>query len=232
MVRGRKSDRDPSKRNKEGTDETEEEYRMSKQLKQRFFGPRVVGFALLLCVGVSAAPASAGVTISGNVTAKKMRIVKNSVVYLKKVPGTHKPSETPVRIDQINQTFKPGVLPIVVGTTVDFLNNDNTVHNVFSPDGEEYDLGNWGYGEKREYTFKKRGVYAQLCKLHPAMLAYVVVLQNPYFAMTKGDGSFEIPDVPPGKYKLAVWNQRRKGKAISVEVADAPVSDLKIKLGK
>ena len=186
-----------------------------------------IGLGLLLI----SSPATAAQSIKGTVKAKKAKHVKSTVVYLERVDGDHAPPAKPVVMDQQNQVFLPFVLPIVVGTTVDFLNNDNTIHNVFSPDGEKYDLGNWAKGETRKYTFKKQGVYTQLCKLHPAMLAYVVVLQNPYFTVVDAKGAFEIKNVPPGDYKIAVWNKRkRKTKPVAVHVGDKPVDGVEIKL--
>ena len=80
--------------------------------------------------------------------------------------------------------FIPFALPVVKGSTVTFLNNDNTGHNVYSPDHEKYNLGKWSKGQTRKRKFSRLGVYTQLCKMHPSMLAYVIVLQNPYFVVT------------------------------------------------
>ncbi|MBI2821434.1 MAG: hypothetical protein HYX74_04365 [Acidobacteria bacterium] len=146
-----------------------------------------------------------------------------TVVYLEGFPDQRltPPTSNPT-IAQKQKTFLPGVLPVVVGTTVEFLNNDGFDHNVFSPDGEKYDLGTWEKG-KRSYTFKQPGVYTQLCKLHPEMIAYVVVLNTPSFALADEGGKFRIPNVPAGAWKLKVWNERLKplqlGKSVDVNVA-------------
>jgi len=117
------------------------------------------------------------------------------------------PAERPV-MDQKDRTFVPGVLPVVVGTTVEFTNRDPFKHNIFSPDGERYNLGSWVSAKGRSYTFKKPGIYRQLCNIHPEMLAYIVVLETPYFALTDKDGDFEIAGVPSGKYLLKVWGEK------------------------
>lgn len=168
--------------------------------------------------------------ISGAVTHKKKKYVKNTVVYIEKAASNFKTGANDAKMDQTNQIFDPFVLPVVKGTEVTFLNNDNTGHNVFSPDGEKYDLGTWPMGEARSYKFDKEGVYAQLCKMHPSMLAYVVVLQNPYFAVTQEDGSFEIKGVPPGEYSLAVWNERRRADPVPVKVTKDGITSIEIKL--
>lgn len=133
-------------------------------------------------------------------------------------------------MDQKNQKFVPFVLPVVVGSTVEFRNSDATGHNVFSPDKEKYDLGVWGKGEKRKYTYKKLGVYTQLCRMHPSMIAYIVVLENPLYAVVGRDGKATIGDVPPGTWTLKVWNERRKAGDVRVTVAAGAAANVAIKL--
>lgn len=134
-----------------------------------------------------------------------------TVVYIEEITGQkfNPPAASQV-LDQKNKEFQPHVLPVLVGTRVDFLNNDSFKHSVYSPDGEKYDLGEWDKGGKASYTFKQPGVYTQLCELHPEMIGYVVVLKTPYFAVVDGEGKFRIPNVPAGTWKLKVWNERLK----------------------
>jgi hypothetical protein len=110
------------------------------------------------------------------------------------------------------------VLPIIRGTTVEFANSDATGHNVFSPDGEKYDLGTFGLGEVRKYRFEKEGTYTQLCKLHPSMLAYIVVLKNRWFTIAGEDGSFRIEGVPAGDHVVEAWQEKGRGAPTRVTV--------------
>lgn len=152
----------------------------------------------------------------------------NLVVYVDHASGTFHPPAKHVVMNQIKMAFVPHVLPIVVGTTVDFLNSDPIAHNVFSPDNEGYNLGTWKKGQKHSYTFKKTGVYTQLCSLHPEMEGFVIVLQNPYFAVTDKDGHFNIANVPSGHYVLKVWGEKLhskdKKKTFSVDLHGASVN--------
>jgi len=96
-------------------------------------------------------------------------------------------------------TFIPHVLPILKGTTVDFLNSDEVRHNIYSPDdvADNVNLGTWFKGEARSFTFDKLGVATMKCNVHSDMLAYIIVLQNPYYAkVNRRDGSFSIQNVP------------------------------------
>jgi copper binding plastocyanin/azurin family protein len=108
-------------------------------------------------------------------------------------------------VNQKDLVFVPHIVPVLAGTTVDFLNSDTVRHNVFSPDGEKFNLGTWPKGETRPHTFAKPGVYTLLCNVHPEMEAFVVVLENPFFAFSGKDGSFRIEHVPAGKFTLQAF---------------------------
>lgn len=156
------------------------------------------------------------------------------VVYIEDIQGMDfPPPQTNPSIDQKAKEFIPHILPVQVGSTVDFFNSDQMAHTVLSPDNEGYDLGQWPYGEKRSYTFKQTGVYAQLCKLHPEMLAFIIVVKTPFFAMTYEEGKFTIRDVPPGSYKLRVWGERLKekqlNKSFDVKVSQGEETYIEIK---
>ncbi len=161
---------------------------------------------------------AAGGTISGKVDATPAKYLADTVVYLKSVPGSFPPKTA--SMDQKGLKFSPPILAITQGDTVKFLNHDNVAHNVYSPDGEAYNLGTFKPGQDASYTFKKAGVYTQLCSIHPEMLAYIFVGQNPYSAVVDAKGEYTIKDVPPGTYQLAVWNaDKLKAPEKSVTVA-------------
>ena len=159
----------------------------------------------LLSFRIVAADSTGAITGSVNAGAAKRF---PTVVYVDGVPGQKLTAPAKVSMDQKRKIFSPHVLTVQVGTTVDFLNDDPFEHNVFSPDGEKYDLGKWYRGDKRSYTFTRSGIYTQLCKLHPEMIAYVVVLKNPFFAAVDDLGKFRIPNVPVGTWVLKIWNER------------------------
>ena len=146
--------------------------------------------------------------IVGRVTVKDPQ--KHPMVVF--VPGLSgrapRPHAERPAMSQKGRVFIPHVLPVAVGTAVEFRNSDPFKHNVFSPDGERYNLGTWEQGRSRTYTFKRPGVYRQLCNIHPEMLAYIVVLETPYFGLTDKEGDFEIASVPSGKYLLRIWGEK------------------------
>lgn len=189
-----------------------------------------IAFVIALFVS---APAFAGGTIKGSISAKQAKHKKNAVVYIERTSKASYPA--PAKgpdVDQINQEFIPFVTPVVKGTTIDFLNSDNTGHNIFTPDGEKWDAGVFNKGEKYKYTFSKEGVYTLLCKLHPSMIAYVIVLQNPHFAVTGEDGSYHIDNVPAGEYSLKLWHERKNADPQAVTVAEGATVTASFELRK
>ncbi len=162
-------------------------------------------------------------SIRGTVKAEPARFLEETVVYLKQVPGSWAPKK--VAMDQRKMKFIPHVLPVVQGDTVRFLNNDGLAHNVFTNDGEGYNLGMFPDGEERPYTFKRQGVYSQLCNIHPDMLAFVFVAQNPWAAVVDASGRYELKNVPPGQYTLAIWNSHLTGADKQVIVERGGVVD-------
>ncbi len=188
---------------------------------------RVTGgaFAAVVLTLGSAVASAAGGAVRGTVEATPAKFLEETVVYLKEVPGSY-PVKT-VSLDQRGMKFIPHVLVVTAGDTVEFLNHDTVAHNVFSPDNETYNLGTFKPDEKRTYTFKTPGVYTQLCSIHPEMLGFVFVGQNPYAAVVGPDGKFAIRGVPPGTYTATVWNSHLKAADRKVTVAegnDAEVS--------
>lgn len=168
-----------------------------------------------------------GGTIEGKIEAKRVRRASNIVVYIDKggVSGEFSPPAESAVMDQKDLTFIPHVLPILVGTTVDFLNSDNILHNVFTPDkiADKFNLGTYPQGHRKSHTFNRPGNAVVLCNVHPEMEAYIVVLETPYFGVTDTEGKYSIPDVPAGSYTLKTWHEKLKEGSQSVTVSDEGV---------
>jgi plastocyanin len=181
----------------------------------------VILLALALLAGIQ--PALAG-GITGKVKAKGVKNSGDAVIYIDKIAGkTYATPKEHARMDQKNLAFVPHVLPVIIGTTVDFINSDDVLHNVFSPDkcADKFNLGSWPKGQSKSYTFKEPGcVSTLLCNVHPEMEGYVLVVETPYYAVSSKDGSYTIKDVPPGKYTLKIWHEKLKGQDVPVEVPD------------
>jgi plastocyanin len=186
-------------------------------------------------IGTGRTPAAAGGgTIEGTVKTGATTTA-DAIVYIQHAEGSFTPAG-PAKMDQKSMKFIPAVLPILVGTTVSFLNSDPTQHNVFTPDYEKYNLGTWPQGQTKDHVFAKCAkapcAYVQLCRIHPEMEAYIVVLQNPYFAVTNGDGHYRIENVPPGAYSVGAWAAKGKAPVKAVTVDPAKPAAVDFALGR
>jgi plastocyanin len=126
------------------------------------------------------------------------------------LPSTNLTQVTTTRIAQHGALFSPHVLPVMVGTTVEWPNDDQIFHNVFSmSDAKQFDLGLYkGNPSSKRVTFDKVGRVDVYCAIHSNMHCVVLVLENPYFASTDANGHYVINNVPPGTYKLKAWHER------------------------
>lgn len=160
--------------------------------------------------GAAAARVAVGASVSGIVSGGGALGPGGTVLWLKRVGGPT-PRPAPARgkvIRQRNKTFIPRVLAVPVGTKVDFRNEDDLFHNVFSLSRpNDFDTGLYRQGASYEQTFRKAGLVQILCNIHASMLAYVFVVDTPYYTQADASGAFTIKNVPPGEYELATWHE-------------------------
>jgi plastocyanin len=149
------------------------------------------------------------------------------LVYVEGPVGTNPPAPSkPVqvmttRIAQKGAMFTPHILPIVVGTTVEWPNYDDILHNVFSfSETKPFDLGLYKSPEVKKVTFDKPGRVDVFCSIHARMNCIVMVLENPFFATTNERGGYKILNVPPGTYRLRAWHERLPSQVREITVPD------------
>lgn len=124
------------------------------------------------------------------------------------------------RVKQERANFSPAVLPIVAGTTVEWPNNDDIFHNVFSmSDAKQFDLELYkGNPPEKRVTFDRSGRVDVFCSIHANMHCVVLVLENPFFTVADEAGAYTLSDVPPGTYKLKAWHERLPAMAQEITV--------------
>ncbi|NIW78656.1 MAG: hypothetical protein GWN16_03985 [Calditrichae bacterium] len=154
------------------------------------------------------------------------------VIYIDDLQLSNNSTDNRVAIlDQTSEKFVPHVLPILVGTSVRFLNSDEVYHNVFSYSStKSFDLGRYAKGKYRSVMFDKPGLVKIYCDIHTHMSAFILVLENPYFTTTDEEGHFEIKNIPPGTYTVKAWYGRWPEKTKTVVVKNSGVTEVEFVL--
>lgn len=150
-----------------------------------------------------------------------------AVVYLE---GNFPPPASPpvVTMAQKDLTFVPLLLPVQLGTRVEFPNLDDTYHDVFSYSApKRFDLGRYLAEEKPvpSQLFDTPGLVTLRCDIHEHMRGLILVLATPHFTITDADGRFRLEGLPAGKYVLKAWLDSKTTLERPVELKDgAPLA--------
>jgi hypothetical protein len=143
------------------------------------------------------------------------------VVYLKDPTTAPPPTTQPAVLDQINCNYSPHVIAMQAGQTLRVHNSDDAPHNIRmgSAINPQISFGQRNKGDIRDVPLPfAEPPFAVKCDVHPWMSAWIAVFNHPYFAVTGPDGSFEIRNVPPGKYSLSAWQESLVEQQQTVEV--------------
>jgi plastocyanin len=175
-----------------------------------------------------AGPLAAQGAVSGRVTmlerpGETTTDLGSTVISLEPAPGTK------VRLEKVtaqmpiqNRQFSPRVVAVMVGSKVEFPNQDPFNHNVFSSTpGALFDLGLYGRGGSKNATFRKPGAFPIYCNIHSRMTGFVVVLDTPWYTQPGADGGFTIAGVPAGTYIVHFWHERAPEQTKTIEVPAA-----------
>ena len=150
----------------------------------------------------------------------------NAVVYAVPVNAKTPAIEPGKRavIDQIDREFVPLVSVIQTGTAVSFPNKDDVEHAVysFSPP-KRFEIRLYSGVPARPVVFDKPGMVTLGCNIHDSMVAFVLVVDTPYFAKTDKTGRVSLDNLPPGSYRVVAWHpQQRDPNASNTQTAEVP----------
>jgi plastocyanin len=160
----------------------------------------------------------------------------NAFVYIKSgLEGKNfEVPSTPVVIDQNGCWFHPRVLGIQTNQVLKIVNSDPVTHNIhpMAEINREWNHSQGPGDPSLNRKFIKPEIMIPVkCNIHSWMRAYIGVLDHPYFAVSKDDGTFQIPNLPPGKYTLAVWQEKlgTQEQQIKIDPSQHAVADFTFK---
>ena len=136
----------------------------------------------------------------------------NAFVYIKSgLEGkTFEAPANPVTIDQNGCWFRPRVLGIQTGQILKVINSDPVTHNIhpMAMVNREWNHSQGTGDPPLARKFIKPEIMIRVkCNIHSWMHAFIGVLDHPYFSVSNDDGTFEIKNLPPGTYTIAVWTE-------------------------
>ena len=170
--------------------------------------------AALLALVVATLAARAG-EITVNVKGAKGEPVADAVVSLVPLDRPVPPATAQtaaVEISQEDEQYQPYLTVVRAGTRVDFPNKDRIQHHIYSAsEAKKFEKPLYAPGAREAIVFDQPGVVALGCNIHDWMVAYVVVLDTPWYARTGANGATTLTEVAPGRYRVDVWHPRLLG---------------------
>ncbi len=178
------------------------------------------GITLFLIASLSAQAA----TLTLQIKSAAGVAVEDAVVYLMSPLTPRLPIRAPNgQIDQINKVFVPPVSVVQTGTRITFPNKDNIRHQVYSfSKAKKFEIKLYADTPAKPVLFDQPGYVAMGCNIHDNMIAHLLVVDTPYFALSDKRGVAQFVDVPPGDYSLIAWYYMRPD-------LDAAVTPLSLK---
>jgi plastocyanin len=161
--------------------------------------------ASLLCAAVFA-HASEAAQVTVNVATRNGTAVGDAVVIFDPLDADPPPGRGSATIDQIHKQFVPRVSVVRTGTSITFPNSDQIRHQVYSfSQPKVFSLKLYAGTAAVPVVFDKPGLVVLGCNIHDNMVAFVGVVDTPYFAKTPDSGTATV-NLPAGHYRLRLWH--------------------------
>ncbi len=178
---------------------------------------RSLAFRLLLVVVLAHASGqrATAATLSVHVVDQSAVAIADAVVYaIPTAPASPGKPPAAVEIAQAQRAFSPLVTVVQTGASVSFPNRDTVRHQVysFSP-AKTFELRLYAGMPATPLIFDKPGLVVLGCNIHDRMIAYVMVVDTPWYGKTAGGGEVRIDGMPAGTYKLSLWHPRMAAEA-------------------
>jgi plastocyanin len=168
-------------------------------------------FLVLLLIAsplMQGARGATAVTGTVRIQARSDTTPATAIVYAEPLDAPVPKRPATFTLAQKGKQFLPRLLAVPVGSTINFPNEDQIFHNVFSlSPPQPFDLGLYRAGASKAQTFDQPSTLRVFCNIHPQMTAMIAVVPSPYVAMTDANGAYSL-DLPPGRYKLTALSER------------------------
>ena len=160
----------------------------------------------ILC-RLAATPAAAAV-VDVHVLGSDGKVLPEAVVFLesREAKTTARPVSG-VEVEQVERRFTRRVTVVTAGSELRFPNRDKVRHHVysFSPT-KTFELKLYSGTPSNPVLFDRPGIAVLGCNIHDRMVAWVVVVETPYYAQSDAHGALRLDNVPPGSYRLRSWH--------------------------
>ena len=135
--------------------------------------------------------------------------LQNVLVYISGGDSDPPAPPTAVTFDQHNCQYTTHVLPLRVGQDVNISNSDPFNHNIhpLAKINREWNRIQLPGTPPFSYSYENEEFIHVKCNIHAWMSAYFVVLKTSHASVTQNDGTFRLPDVPPGRYTVTAWHE-------------------------
>lgn len=188
---------------------------------------------LLMDAEAACASAHSGRVLAENFVPNDNGTLRHVFVYIKSDFGgaTFPIPEEPAVLNQKGCLYMPHVLGVMAGQQIRIMNSDTVTHNVhpIPKNNRESNHSQAPGTAPIEKVFAREEIGIQVkCNVHPWMKAYVNVLKHPYFSVTGEDGTFTIPNLPPGDYTLVAWQESLGEQEMQVTVGDSETKEVDI----
>jgi plastocyanin len=161
----------------------------------------------LLMIALLSGQQAYAVDVTVEVRDKKGNKLIDAAVYFENSKTVNRMDKVAIDVEQKGRQFNPQVSVVQTGTNIHFPNKDNVRHHVysFSP-AKKFELKLYSGVPANPVTFDKPGTVVLGCNIHDAMLAFIHIVDTPYFAKTDVAGIAKISNLPEGSYELKVWH--------------------------
>lgn len=183
---------------------------------------------IVFCISLFSAATAGATGIAVQVQDVTGKVLPDTVIYVEPEGGL--PAGKPTASAQIEQKglkFLPLVTVVQTGSTINFPNNDKVRHHIysFSP-AHKFDQKLYSGQAAAPQVFDKAGTAVLGCNIHDKMIAYIKIVDTPYFAKTDGAGAARIDLPAAGKYTVKAWHYNTAGGATPEQVLTVKAGDL------